>query len=152
MRRLCVALWILLGACAPSRGTGHSARNAAAERGPPYRTYLDLGRTDGLINAHFSCTLKPRATFWFKLQYGGGLESAISGYFRNVEYRIRDPLPDGLRLDASRGLILGTPTKLGMWQVRIFYADRERKHLKPGHYYVRDVEFRIFSKLEEPRR
>lgn len=84
-----------------------------------------LSRTKGMVNKHFASQI-----------------TYSSNFVERPEYIINTPLPPGLYLDASNGIIQGTPTQAGFWQVEVRVRDRNKgTHGQPAgenwSYYKR---------------
>ncbi len=95
---------------------------------------VSLSRNKGMVNKHFSA----------RIQWN-------SNFVKNPEYIVSGTLPPGLSLDSNTGIIDGTPTVAGFWQIQVRVRDRERgTHGQPAGEkwsYYDNVELGIYDKL-----
>ena len=108
--------------------------------GGGYQPYcnVSLSRNKGMVNKHFSA----------RIQYS-------SNFVNDPEYIISGTLPPGLTFDSSTGIIDGTPTTAGFWQIQARVRDRVKgtHGQPPGEKwsYYDDVELGIYDKLVDDK-
>jgi Putative Ig domain len=132
------ALCVLCAGCVLSGCFATPAPRAASR--PGYYNRTSLSRTEGARNRHFST----------RIQYS-------SNFIRNPQYTIwsTTPLPPGLTLNKTSGIISGTPSQSGIWHVKVGVRDRDKgtPDQPPGktRWYVKTFEIRIYDKYTQPR-
>ncbi len=134
----------LLVLCAGMLLSGCDALFAPPRRAAPsranYYTRISLSRTEGARNRHFST----RITY-------------SSNFIKNPQYTVwsTTKLPPGLTLNKSSGIISGTPTQSGIWNIKVGVRDRDKgtPDQPPGktRWYVKTYEIRIYDKYTQPR-
>lgn len=116
---------------------GCSSRRTTTTTNPNYYCNINLSRTKGQIHKHFSSSI-----------------TYSSNFVSDPEYYVwsTTPLPPGLSLNTSSGIISGTPSQAGFWSVKVGVRDRTRgTHGQPvgeRWYYNQTYEIKIFDKLE----
>ena len=131
---LCAGL--LLSGCDGLFGPAPKARPSRTS----YYTRVSLSRTEGARHRHFST----RITY-------------SSNYVRKPVYTVwsTTKLPPGLTFSKTSGIISGTPTKSGIWNLRVGVRDRDKgTHDHPSsktYYYNKTFEIRIYDKYTQPR-
>jgi hypothetical protein len=113
----------------------------APRRRTSYYTSVSLSRYEGARNRHFST----------RIVYS-------SNFIKNPQYKLHSStrLPPGTSLNTSTGIISGTPTQSGIWNVRLGVRDRNKgTHDQPPgktYYYFKTFEIRIYDKYIQPRK
>ena len=100
----------------------------SSTRGPS--THVTVRTPVGQVGHHYSTRITYRSNFIRKPQYGAW-----------------GTLPPGLSFDSSWGQIKGTPTKPGIWTVKVGVRDRVKgTHDQPAgqqFYYIENITIRV---------
>ncbi|MCC7509165.1 MAG: putative Ig domain-containing protein [Planctomycetes bacterium] len=132
-----VVLSVLILACAETQ---------EVDSGPtaPYAS-ASISRQKGMVNKYFSAQVLVHSNYITDLEYEPWYDHSGEN---------KGKLPPGITFNTGTGMLEGTPTQAGFYNIKIRYRDRvKRTHDDPdgakGLWYYTQFEIKIYDVLEE---